>query len=448
MTGAPRLAGSLTFAVGALCLPAVATVAAQNAQNAQHNDVAAQGATEVTFTRDVAPILQRSCQVCHRPGSVAPMSLLTWQQARPWARAIKQRVMLRDMPPWGVDRNVGVQQFKDDPSLTDEEIETLVAWVDGGAPRGNPEDMPPPRQFRDMVKWQIEPDLIVSMPREHTVQAFGGDETLNFITDPGFTEDRWIKAIETKPNPESFGVVHHSNTNIIEDEEANPRGTFLNEYAMGKNADVFPENSGRLLTAGSKILFNVHYYSVGEEIQSRSSVGFEFYPKGVVPKYELITQHIGDVRDDLDVPGNTVTRHDGFYMLAEPTLLTSFQPHLHSRGQRMCIEAIHPQHLGDRTRPQPHRRETLSCADYDFSWNFAYNYAEDAAPLLPAGTVLRVIAWHDNTAANKYNLDPRNWVGYGGRSIDIMSFAWVNYVYLDDEEFQRRVAARQAKPAN
>ena len=400
---------------------------------------------EVTFAKDVAPILQRSCQECHRPGSIAPMSLLTWEAVRPWARAIKQRVVLREMPPWHIDRNVGIQEFKDDLSLTDEEIATIVTWVDSGAPRGNPADMPPPTQFRDIVKWQIEPDVIVSMPQEHTVPAYGADATVNFVTDPGFTEDRWIRAVETKPNPESFAAVHHSNTNVIDpdEEELNPRGTFLNEYALGKNADIFPADSGRLLKAGSKIRFNVHYFSIGEEIKSRSSVGFEFYPKGVVPKYELTTQHIGDV-NELDVPGNTVARHDGYFQLQKPAMLTAFQPHMHSRGSRMCITAIQANPEGDATRPRAHRQETLSCANYDFSWNTAYNYAEHVAPLLPAGTILRVNAWHDNTAANRSNVDPRNWVGWGPRSIDIMSFAWVNLLYLDEDSFQRRVEMRKA----
>src|SRR6266852_3617527 len=151
------------------------------------------GAEPVTFTKDVAPILQRSCQNCHRPGSIAPMSLLTYKDARPWARAIKEKVVLRQMPPWHIDRNIGITKFKDDPSLTDAEIATISNWVDQGALEGNPADMPPPRQFGDMDKWHIgKPDLVVSMPKAYTLKAKGGDEYYDIDLDPGFKEDMYI----------------------------------------------------------------------------------------------------------------------------------------------------------------------------------------------------------------------------------------------------------------
>ncbi len=410
-------------------------------------EAATQGAAQgqVTFTKDVAPILQRSCQVCHRPGSIAPMSLTSYEEARPWARSIRQRVSRREMPPWGIDRNVGFNKFRDDPSLTDAEISTIVRWVDGGALRGDPADMPPARAFADPNKWQIEnPDLVISMPRDYTIKARGSDETLNFVTDPGLTEDRYIQAIETKPNVESLGAVHHSNTNVIEDEVNEPQGTFLNEYSLGKNADVFPEGSARLLKAGSKILFNVHYFSMGEEVKSRSSVAFKFYPKGYVPKYPLVTMHVGDVTE-LDIPGKTVSRHDGYLRLSKPVQMAALQPHMHTRGKRMCVEAIYPDPVGDPVRPGPTRTEMLNCIDYNFAWNLSYTYDEASAPLLPAGTVLHVIAWHDNTPANRFVPDPRNWVGFGARSVDVMSFCWVNFIYLDEPEFQRRVDARKGR---
>src|SRR5689334_19347599 len=156
-------------------------------------------ARETTFTKDVAPILQRACQRCHRPGNIAPMSLLTYKDARPWARAIKQQVALRNMPPWFVDRNVGIRKFKDDPSLSDEEIATISAWADGGAPEGNPADMPPPVQFENDGKWHIgKPDLIVPIPVPFTMQAKRSDWWGNLVSDSGLTEDRYIKAVETK----------------------------------------------------------------------------------------------------------------------------------------------------------------------------------------------------------------------------------------------------------
>src|SRR5579862_7067267 len=165
----------------------------------------------VTFTKDVAPILQRSCQNCHRPDSIAPMSLLTYKDARPWAKAIRQKVAAREMPPWFIDKNVGVRSFKDDPSLSEKEIATISAWVDAGAPEGAAADMPPARSFAAADEWHIgKPDLIVSMPVTFTVKPENSDWWGNFLTDSGLTEDRYLKAVETRP---SIGggtkVVHH-----------------------------------------------------------------------------------------------------------------------------------------------------------------------------------------------------------------------------------------------
>jgi hypothetical protein len=152
---------------------------------------AAKSTPPVTFTKDVAPILQRACQKCHRPDNMAPMSLLTYREVRPWARAMKAKVVTRDMPPWFIDRNVGIRRFKDDPSLTNDEIAKIVAWVDGGAPEGNPADMPPPRQFEDAQRWHIgKPDLIVPMPQDFKVKAQSPDWWGNFVADSGLTEDR------------------------------------------------------------------------------------------------------------------------------------------------------------------------------------------------------------------------------------------------------------------
>src|SRR5467141_4406570 len=165
---------------------------------------------QVTFAKDVAPILQRNCQVCHRPGSMAPMSLLTYEDVRPWARAIKQRTSLREMPPWYIDRTVGIHQFKNDRSLSDEDIATIAKWADAGAPLGNPAEMPPPRQFEDVDKWHIgAPDLIVALPKDQIVPKAGPDKWLDILVDPGLTEDRYLKAVETKPS-KGFKVIHHS----------------------------------------------------------------------------------------------------------------------------------------------------------------------------------------------------------------------------------------------
>ena len=407
------------------------------------------GPPATTFTRDIVPILQKSCQNCHRPGAIAPMSLLTYQDVRPWARAIKQKVQAREMPPWYIDRHIGIQKFKDDPSLTDAEIATIAEWVDAGAPAGNPADMPKPRVFADIDKWHIgKPDMIVSLPKPYELRANGPDEFYDVDVDPGFKEDLYIAAVETKPEPYSFKVVHHATANMIEDEDEDPVGFFFNEYALGKNGDIFPENSGRLIKAGSKIHFNLHLHPSGEKALVNVSIGFKLYPKGEVPRYVAFTQHMGD-NTDLDIPPGEISRTDGYFRLPRPAVISAFQPHMHNRGKAQCMEAIYPDVRPDSARPGPARTETLSCvSNYQFGWHITYPYADEVQPILPAGTVVHITAWHDNTAANKYNPNPRNWVGYGQRTIDEMSFAWVSLFYIDEADYQQRVEARKKKATN
>jgi len=403
-------------------------------------------ASPVTFSKDVAPILQKSCQNCHRPGAIAPMSLLTYQDARPWARSIKQKVASREMPPWYIDRHVGITKFKGDPSLTDAEIAIITRWVDQGAPAGNAADMPAPRQFADIDKWHIgKPDMVVSLPKPYELRASGPDEFYDVDVDPGFTEDMYIAAVETKPEAYSFKVVHHATVNMIEDEEEDPVGLFFNEYALGKNGDIFPEGSGRLIKAGSKLHFNLHLHPSGERSLVNLSIGFKLYPKGEIPKHVAFTQHMGD-NTDLDIPPGQVVRSDGYFRLPRAAVLSAFQPHMHNRGKAMCMEAIYPDIRADSARPGPARTETINCvSNYQFGWHITYPYADDVAPILPAGTIVHVTAWHDNTPANKYNPNPRNWVGFGQRTIDEMSFAWVSLFYIDDAEYEQRMNARKTK---
>ncbi len=386
------------------------------------------------FTRDVAPILQEHCQVCHRPGMMAPMSLLTFEDARPRAESIKRRVAAREMPPWHVDRNIGIQKFKDDPSLSDAEIATIVKWVDAGAPKGDPAAMPPPRHFEDADRWHIgKPDLIVTLPHEHTVPAHGTDTFLKPIADSGLTEDRYIKAVETKPG--SHMAVHHALTYLIEDPE-NPddarKDSFLNEYAVGKNGDIFPEGSGRLIKAGARIRFDLHYHSYGVETNERIQLGLVFYPKGYVPKHVQYARSVAG-SNDLDIAGGDANaRTDGYRVMPSAARITAYQPHMHNRGKAQCLEAIYPDA----------RVETLNCVRFQPAWHIVYNYADEAAPLLPAHTILHLISWHDNSPANKLISDPRNWVGYGQRAIDEMSHAWISWYELTDEEYEQEVAAR------
>ena len=398
---------------------------------------------EVTFSRDIAPIFQRSCDNCHRPGSIAPMSLLTYKDARPWARSIKEKVVRRVMPPWHIDRNVGITRFKDDPSLSEAQIATIATWVDRGAPEGNPAEMPPVPHFTGADEWHLKPDMVVSMKKPYVLKANGGDEFADIDVDPGLTEDRYIQAVETRPEL-GYKAVHHATTNLVDDPEDDPVGLFLNEYAVGKGADLFPENSGRLIRAGSRIHFNLHLHPYGTETPVSVSIGFKFYPKGVVPKYVALTQHMGYV-GDLDIPAGQVSRSDGYFRLPRPALISAFQPHFHTRGKAQCMEAVYPDLRADSARPGPAKTETISCvSDYQFGWSITYPYAEDVAPLLPAGTVIHITTWHDNSDNNPHNPNPKNWVGYGQRTIDEMSFAWVSLFYLDQKDYEARVAARKA----
>jgi hypothetical protein len=403
--------------------------------------LSAQG--QVTFTKDVAPILESRCQVCHRPNTFAPMSLLTYEEARPWAKSIKQKVAAREMPPWYIDKNVGVRHFKNDVSLSDQEIATIVKWVDGGAPKGNPADMPPARKFDDSDQWHLRPDLIVKLPKDRTVPAKGADQWIDVLVDAGLTEDRYIKGIEVKPVT-GFRAVHHVTTSMKNEDDADGdgdvQGTFLNEYALGKNADLFPDGAGRLIKAGTKINFNLHLHSIGQETPINVALALELYPKGYQPKYAETTEKIGDPKD-LDIPPNTDNvRFDAYQTLAKPARLLSFQPHMHNRGKASCMEAIYP---------GGHKVEMLSCVShYQFAWHLVYLYNEDEQPLLPAGTVLHLTSWYDNSAQNKFNPDADNTITYGQRTIDEMGGAWVSYYNLSEAEYKQQVEARKAKLAS
>src|SRR5262245_21375550 len=202
----------MRFALPVLLAPIVLAVAAPTIDAGQ----SAPGQPQVTFTKDVAPIFQQSCEVCHRPGSMAPMSLVTYADARPWARSIKEKVALRLMPPWFIDKNVGVQHFSNDRSLTDEEIATIVKWVDAGAPQGSLADMPPPRHFADSETWQIgKPDIVVSLSKDVIVSAKAPDQWPDILVDPGLTENRYIKGVQIIPT-KGFSVIHHIRTSIVE----------------------------------------------------------------------------------------------------------------------------------------------------------------------------------------------------------------------------------------
>jgi hypothetical protein len=409
---------------------------------------AAEAPAAPTFTRDVAPILMRSCVQCHRPGQVAPMSLLTYEDARPWVRSIKTKVMKREMPPWNLDPTVGIKEILDDPSLSAAEIQTIARWVDAGAPKGDLAQMPKAPTFASADSWTIgEPEFVIQSP-EWTQPAQGADWFGDFYVDSGLTEDRWIKSIEVLPTVKGRKAVHHTIVYAIQDDKqilsemlpvrtpdgfnAN-NGTRLAEYTIGNNGDIYADGTARLIKAGARIHFNAHYHSIGEEVTDRIRVGITFYPRGYVPKYVLMNKLLS-ATGYIDLPaGATNVRNDGYFTLPKPTKLMLFQPHMHWRGKSMQLEAIYPDGRTQLISSVPH---------FDSNWQITYAYKNP--PVFPAGTVLHQTSIHDNSAANKNNPDPNNWAGGGERTVDEMSIAHIDFIYLSDEDFEAAKKIRSA----
>ena len=405
---------------------------------------AEQAAGEVTFSKDIAPILQRSCQSCHRPNSVAPMSLITYEEVRPWARSIKQRTGLRNrmgvMPPWFIEKDVGIQTFKDDISLSEAEIETIAAWVDSGAPRGNPADMPPARVFAGADEWDIgEPDLVVDSP-SITMAAEAPDWWGALAPTPtGLEEDRYVSAVQFKEVSDVQGgiggkfIFHHA-VHAMLDGEGQPSQTIGGPHEVGRNAEVFDALAGRLLKAGSQLVFpSVHMHANGEDTTAHLRVGYKFHPRGYEPQRRLGDLTFGN--GEIDLRGMQAGQQVHMYTTLDQHIkLTTFEPHMHAAGVRMCMEAI----WGGRT-------EVLNCAGYDHNWVKVYRYQDDAAPLLPKGTLIHITAHFDNTPTNQNVVDPRNWGGLGHRSIDNMAILIASPIVLTDEQFAEEMATRRER---
>jgi hypothetical protein len=404
----------------------------------------AQAGSKVTFTKDIAPILQRSCQGCHRPDSVAPMSLMTFEEVRPWAKSIKQRTGLRNrmgvMPPWFIDKNVGIQDYKDDTSLSGEQIALIAKWVDGGALRGDPADMPPSLVFTAADKWDIgEPDLVIDTPPV-TMKAGAPDWWGALVPTPtGLTEDRYVSAVQFKEVSSVQGgtggkfIFHHA-IHAVTDAKGFPTGMIGSPHEVGRNAEIFSPLAGRLLNAGSQLVFpSIHMHANSEDTTAHLRVAYKFHPKEYKPTERLGGLTFGNGEIDLR-PMEAGQEVHLYATLQQHTKLTTFEPHMHAAGVRMCMEAI----WGGRT-------ETLSCAGYDHNWVRVYKYGDDAAPLLPKGTLLHITAYFDTTPNNRNVIDPRNWGGLGHRSIDNMAILIAPTIILTDEEFRQEMAARRKR---
>jgi mono/diheme cytochrome c family protein len=422
----------------------------------------AKSAKAVTFSRDVAPIFYKNCVACHRPNDLAPMSLLTFKEARPWARSIKEKVLTREMPPWLADAHYG--QFANDKRLSQQEIDTIVAWVDGGAKEGDAKDLPPAPSFSD--DWQIgKPDLKLSMQEEYAVEATGPDEYIRFVIPVNITETKWIRAVEIHPGNKR--VVHHAvafiqtpemiatakatgnalnptppessmfykegslvrtkaNAPVYDNGCTAPDGGFargsgqetigplLGFYAPGKDVDVFPAGTAKFIRPGSNIVIEMHYSkTTGKPEKDRTTVGL-FFAKEAPDK---VIQSNGALNHFFMIPPGA-TNHEvtACYKFSNDALIYTLMPHMHKRGKDMKYEAVYPDG----------RRETLLAVKYNFSWQSMYRFKEPL--LLPRGTQLIVTAHYDNSERNKWNPDPTKAVRWGDPTYDEMMIGYMDYV--------------------
>ena len=367
-------------------------------------------APDVTFTKDVAPLLYAKCVTCHRPGEVAPMALLTYEDVRPWAREIREKVVLRQMPPWFADPRHGA--FANDPSLTADQIATIVKWVDAGAPRGDASDMPKPPQFTE--GWQLgEPDLIIELP-EVEIPATGPDYFPTPTIPLNISEDHWIRAVEIRPGNRQ--VAHHSvlfSTPSGPLTGANGLLNVLAVWAVGTPPTVYPEGMGRWLRKGQTLRTNLHYHPNGTPHVDQTRVGF-YFGKGELKK-EVVAALAGTF--NLSIPPREPNYEmRAAYIVDQDINMVSLFPHMHLRGKDMSMTATYPDG----------RQETLlNLPDYKFDWQLFYYPKTQLS--LPKGTRIDLVAHYDNSAANKRNPDPNKTVIFGEGTDSEMMFGMFEF---------------------
>lgn len=407
--------------------------------------------SNVTFTEDVAPILQENCVRCHRENSIAPMSLRTYEDARPFAPLMKELVTRRQMPPFHYDSDVGsIQKLKNDWRLSDGQIQTIASWVDAGAPMGPADAMPEQQQFEAYDDWRMKeylgraPDHVVES-KPFTVPATGGDMWWRPVVPVGLDQDRKVRAIETRPTyPKGVQVVHHAIPRLLlqNDEGEWERESSFSEYAMGKMGELMPDDAYRILPAEGMIQWDIHYYPGGSN-QDRVGaqptpnnvvrVGFWFYEDTEAPEFE---QDLGlyPLRGDILLePGGTAMTQ-GFHRWDHPVRIDQYQAHGHVHLHAMSMEAIYPD--GE--------RELLSMTtNFSAKWHHSYIYQDDVAPLIPEGTVIVLTGWYDNSEDNPLATDPDIYVTRGSRTHDEMSHAWLAVTHLDQEGYERIKAQRE-----
>jgi hypothetical protein len=390
--------------------------------------VAASGPTEskITFTKDVAPIFYNRCAECHRPGEIAPMSLLTYNEARPWAKAIKQKVADGSMPPWLASPEN--KHFKNDRRMTQNEIDTITAWVDAGAPKGEDKFLPAPPSFEQ--GWSIgKPDAIISLDQEVAVPADGVVPYKYLTVQTNFNEDKWIQAAEIRPGNRT--VVHHIIVFVQEPgakielsgEGRGGRGFKLCGFAPGEQPKVFPPGTAKLVKKGSKLTFQLHYTPNGEATTDRSYVGLIF---AKTPVRKVALTGTATNASFVIPPGDGNFEVRSSWTAKEDVRIIDLMPHMHVRGKDFTYTAVYPDGRSE---------VVLQVSKYDFNWQLLYQFKEPL--LLPKGSKLDCVAHFDNSTKNKYNPDPTKEVRWGDQTWEEMMIGWFDYVLAGENLLER-----------
>ena len=409
---------------------------------------------EVTYNGEVGKIINENCVVCHREGGIGPMQLTNYDQVRPWAPLIQMRVANREMPPYAYDHGIGIQDLEGDWRLEQEDIDTIVAWVNQGSPMGDADVVVPMPEMNDPSEWNFvsqfgQPDRIIPSI-SIDIPANGNDLWSNHYVDSGITSDRCIKAVQVKPRGDAKAVVHHANSTVemqLEDGSME-RQSMLTEYAMGKWGEIVPEGVCRTIPAGAMVRWSIHMFPGGVGATAPGTmikdnvveIGLWLHPEGYEEeakyKQDLSLYQISP-QEDIVIPPNGYSMTQGFHSFDHPVRIDSFQPHGHLRMNAASLEIFYP---------ETGRTEQISqISKWSATWHHSHIYNEDVAPLLPTGAVLVLKQWYDNTAENPNNPDPEMWVMGGSRTGDEMTHAWLAVTHLDDEGYEQLVAERQEK---
>ena len=439
--------------IGAATLALVAVFALQSTAHAQATFASSSNDAALTYSADVASIIQENCTVCHRPGGIGPMSLVTYEDVRRYSSRIKTQVGNRLMPPYYYDHDIGIQDLKEDWRLSDEDINTIVSWVDQGTPLGNRDEIPE-LDLLSTDDWSLSnlfgpPDLLApSTPID--VPAAGNDMWHSPIVEiQGIPEgqERCIKALQVKPRGNAKTVVHHANSTfqlLQEDGSFEGSGDRATEYAMGKLGEIIPEGVCRVMPADAYIRWSIHLYPGGLGATAANDViegnvvdlGIWLHPADYEYEYKQDLTLYGIREGELVMPPHGTAMTQGFHSFDHPVRIDSFQPHGHLRLRSASLEIFDP---------KTGRTEIISMiSNWSATWHQSHIYGDDAAPLLPAGAVLVIKQWYDNTEGNPNNPDADQWVDGGSRTADEMSHAWIAVTHLDEEGYEKLLAEREA----